>query len=239
MSAQRCVPSESSGCGVNAAVSWSGGKDSCLACFRAAGSGIRVGRLLNFVSRESGRVAFHGTPAWVIELQAEALGMPLAQYTATGMEEYENTFNKALAELKEQGVDTMVFGDIHIAEHRQWVELRCEQAALKVELPLWGIGSEGVVRALVAAGFRAIVVAARADLFDHTWIGRTIDHEFIRLVTELAAGSGLDVCGEQGEYHTLVVDGPLFGRKLEVTGAPVLRDGHWMLDLRDCRLGEK
>jgi len=219
-------------------VSWSGGKDGCFACFMALKQGYEVSHLVNFISREFRRVAFHGTRARLISRQAQAIGIPLVQYTVPpDMSLYEQAFKKAISALKRNGVEGMVFGDIYLQEHRDWIERVCGELGIIPLLPLWGMAPEHVLSDFIEAGFEAVIISAKADVFDREWLGRKIDHSFLFDIKNLEQGKGLDVCGEQGEYHTLVVDGPLFCKRIRVTyGVKVQRNGYWFLDIPRCRL---
>lgn len=221
--------------------SWSGGKDSCFACYKALAQGYEVSYLINFISREFRRVSFHGTRARLISRQAQAIGIPLVQYTVPpDMSLYEQTFKKAVSALKGNGVEGMVFGDIYLQEHRDWIERVCGELDITPLLPLWGMAPERVLDDFIETGFEAIIISAKADIFDEKWLGRRIDHSFLFDLKQLEQGKELDVCGEQGEYHTLVVDGPLFWKRLQVTyGDRVRRDGRWFLDIPGCRLKSK
>jgi len=222
-------------------VSWSGGKDSCFACYRALAQGYEVSYLVNFISRELKRVSFHGTRAHLISRQAQATEIPLRQYTVPpDMALYEQRFKKAVSALKRSGVEGMVFGDIYLQEHRDWVERVCGELDITPLLPLWGMAPERVLSGFIEAGFEAVIISAKAHIFDEEWLGRRIDHSFLLDLRKLGQGKETDVCGEQGEYHTLVVDGPLFCKRLQVTyGARVQRDGCWFLDIPRCRLVSK
>jgi uncharacterized protein (TIGR00290 family) len=221
--------------------SWSGGKDSCFACYRARSQGHEVTHLVNFISREFRRVSFHGIRAGLISRQAEAIGISLAQYTVPpDMSLYEQRFKRALSTLKRQGLEGMVFGDIHLEEHREWVERVCGELGIKPVLPLWGISSERVLTDFIEAGFEAIVTSAKADIFGEEWLGRKIDHSAWAALKALSQERELDVCGENGEFHTLVVAGPLFRKRIEVVyGARVQRNGSWLLDIPRWRLRPK
>ena len=218
--------------------SWSGGKDSCFACYKALAEGYEVSYLVNFISREFRRVSFHGTRAHLISRQAQAIGIPLVQYTITpDMSLYEQTFKKAVSALKRKGIEGMVFGDIYLQEHKDWIERVCGELGITPLLPLWGMASERVLSEFIEAGFEAVIVSAKSDIFDEKWLGQRIDHSLLPDMKELGQEKGLDVCGEQGEYHTLVVDGPLFRKRVQVTyGDRVQRNGYWFLDIPRCRL---
>lgn len=219
-------------------VSWSGGKDSCFACYTALARGYEVAHLVNFVSRQFGRVSFHGIRAHLIYRQAQAIGIPLVQHKVPpDMALYEQTFKQAVSTLKRNGVEGMVFGDINLQEHRDWVERICGELEITPLLPLWGMAPERVLSDFIERGFEAVIASAKADIFDEGWLGRRIDRSFLFDVKKLELGKEMDICGEQGEYHTLVVDGPLFRKRVQVTyGVRVQRHGYWFLDIPRCRL---
>jgi uncharacterized protein (TIGR00290 family) len=221
--------------------SWSGGKDSSFACYLAQRQGYDVTHLVNFISKEFRRVSFHGTRAHLISRQARAIGLSLAQYAVPpDMALYERTFKKAATAQKRQGAEAMVFGDIYLDEHRDWVERVCGELGLVPVLPLWGREPEALLKEFIDSGFEAVMISAKADIFGQEWLGRTIDHSFLVDFKQLVKGKDVDVCGEKGEYHTVVVDGPLFKQRLEITrGAKVLRDGYWFLDVPRCRARSK
>lgn len=218
--------------------SWSGGKDSCFACYNALAEGHEVSCLVNFISREFRRVSFHGTGAHLISRQAEATGIPLRQYAvAPDMSLYEQTFKKAVSALKRKGAEGMVFGDLYLQEHRDWVERVCGELGIAPVLPLWGMAPDEVLNGFIEAGFEAMMISAKADMFNREWLGRRIDRSFLSDLKKLKQAKELDICGEQGEYHTLVVDGPLFYRRVLVTyGARIERSGYWFLDIPKCKL---
>ena len=222
-------------------VSWSGGKDSCFACYKALAQGHEVSHLVNFISREFRRVSFHGTRARLVAKQAQAIGISLAQYTVPpDMSFYEQRFKDAVSSLKHKGIEGMVFGDIHIQEHRDWVERVCLEIGITPLLPLWGMPSEHILREFIEAGFEAVVVSANASIFSEEWLGRRIDQSFLVELNRLRHDKEIDVCGEHGEYHTLVVDGPLFRKRLQVAfGEKSQRDGYWFLDIPRCRMRPK
>jgi len=218
--------------------SWSGGKDSCFACYRALAQGYEVSYLVNFISRDFRRVSFHGTRARLISCQTQAIRLPLVQYTVPpDMSLYEQRFKRAVSVLKHRGAQGMVFGDIYLQEHRDWIERICREVGITPVIPLWGIAPERVLNEFIEAGFEAVVISAKADIFSEEWLGRTIDYGFLADIKRLGWGESVDVCGEQGEYHTLVVDGPLFIKRMQITyGDRVKRNGYWFLDIPRCRL---
>jgi len=220
--------------------SWSGGKDSCLACYKAMRSGVRVNYLLNFISREYKRCCFHGIESALLKLQTELAGIPVVQKEVSpDMAKYEEEFKEAVTELKSRGAVSMVFGDIYLDEHKDWVERVCRELGIEAIEPLWQVPAEKVVEEFIKSGFKAVVVSAKADLFDKNFVGRYVDSEFL---TELM-NRKICPCGENGEFHTLVIDGPIFSRKIEITESqPVLKKGfweYWFLDIRKYAAKDK
>jgi len=211
------------------AASWSGGKDGCLACYRALQEGYPVTHLLNTISATYDRVRFHGVPKDLIGAQAEAMGMKLLQ-RPTPDDDYTGAFVEALRSLLPEGLEGMVFGDLYTDEHLEWCRGVCAQAGIEAVHPLWGVPSEQVASDLMAAGFEAVVVSGNPDYFTEEQMGAVVSPEFIAWCRTI---EGLDVCGERGEYHTVVVDGPLFRRRVQIIdSSPVRVNGHCFLDIR-------
>jgi len=223
-----------------AIASWSGGKDSCLALFRAMQSGIKIKYLLNFISREYKRCCFHGIESRLIELQAKCLGIALIQKEVTAdMKKYEEEFKEAVTELKSEGINKMVFGDIYLLDHFSWVERVCSELSITPVEPLWENPPSELVREFIAAGFKSVIVSAKDDVLGKDFIGRIIDESLVRELEERK----ICPCGENGEFHSFVVDGPIFKNKIEILESePILKEGfwrHWFLDIKKYRVIEK
>ncbi|MBI2869502.1 MAG: diphthine--ammonia ligase [Chloroflexi bacterium] len=213
--------------------SWSGGKDCCLACYRASSSGLQIRYLVNMMTDDGQRSRSHGLATRWLQMQAEALGIPLVQ-RAAGNDDYEAQFKGVLRALKQDGITAGVFGDIDFNAHREWVERVCADAGIKPYLPLWQENQAALMREFIDSGFTAVVVAVKAALLGADWLGRTVDHAFL---ADLARLDNITPCGEAGEYHTLVVDGPIFNRRLDITGTGrVQQNGHWLLDIVNAEL---
>ena len=220
-------------------VAWSGGKDSCLASYRAAASGLKIRYLANMVTEDGKHSRTHGLSAQVLQAQAQAMGIPLVQRRAT-WNGYEGEFKKMLHTFRQEGIEGGVFGDIDFAEHREWVERVCREENITPHLPLWGENQEEILKDFINSGFKAIVVATRADMLGEEWLGRRIDLDFIKDLNELRQTKDITLCGEAGEYHTLVINGPLFQRRLEIRETrKVSRDEHWFLEILGTRLKTK
>ena len=215
----------------NVAVSWSGGKDSCLALYRALQQRYSVRALLNFVSQDSKRCCFHGVPRELMEWQSQSLGIPLVTHPMPdAMREYEEAFRRAIAGL--DGINGIVFGDIYLDEHKEWVERVCRSAGISCIEPLWNESPGALMEEFIDLGFMAVIVSCKADLFGPEWIGRIIDRAMLSELRD----RGICPCGENGEFHTLVVDGPFFRAPVELTAAKtVLVEGfwkHWFMDIK-------
>jgi uncharacterized protein (TIGR00290 family) len=189
---------------------WSGGKDSALAVARARQAGRAVDLLLTFGDAGSGRVRFHGTSRHMVERQVAATvaGRGLGVYTT--WEQMPAALEERLAELGRGGYAGVVLGDVHLADVRAWYEERVLAAGLEHVEPLWGDDPLALVEEFVAGGGRAVVTCVDTDRLDAAWLGRVIDESF---VAEIAA-TGIDPCGENGEYHSFAFAGPAFARPL-------------------------
>ncbi len=217
-------------------VSWSGGKDCCLACYRAMNCGLDIRCLLNMATEDGMRSRSHGLSKEVLEMQAGAIGLPLIQ-RKTSWDGYEEEFCKVLIDLKEQGITDGVFGDIDLDEHRQWVERVCNKCGITAHLPLWMEDQSALLNEFISSGFKAIIVATDAGVMGEEWMGREVGLKFM---SDLADTHKITPCGEAGEYHTLVTGGPLFKKELEVIGAEnILRDNHWFLNIKSCGYKDK
>ncbi|MBU1125038.1 MAG: diphthine--ammonia ligase [Candidatus Omnitrophica bacterium] len=216
--------------------SWSGGKDCCLATYRAMQQGYKIAYLLNFISRDSQRACFHGIERELMHLQSQRIGIPIVQKETTAdMLKYEEEFKEAVKDLMNKGLTAMVFGDIYLLDHQSWVERVCSEIGIKPIEPLWEESPRKLLEEFIDAGFKAIVVSCQADKFDQDFIGRIIDKE---VIDELEARK-ICPCGENGEFHTLVIDGPIFKEPIEIVKSePVLKEGfwkHWFLDIKEYR----
>lgn len=220
-------------------VSWSGGKESSLAGYRAREDGLEICYLANMVTEDGARSRTHGLSAEILRLQSQAMGIPLVQRQAT-WQSYEAEFKKMVNELKKEGVKGGVFGDIDLDEHREWVERVCREVGITAHQPVWGESQDDILKDFINSGFKAIIVATRADFLGEEWLGRSLDMDFFNEVKELGRTRGITPCGEAGEYHTLVIDGPLFQKRMEITEArKVFRDKHWFLEISSAELRAK
>ena len=216
-------------------VSWSGGKDSCFAAYKAMQQGYKLAYLANTVSREFKRVGLHGVKDTVVKDQAKAVGIPLLQ-KATTATHYEEEFKENLKR-KAKAVGGVIFGDIYLDECRARNTRICKDLSLLIIEPLWRKRSRDILIDFINSGFKAVVVSTQASILGKKWVGRKIDHSFLYDIQKLRS---IDPCGENGEYHTFVTDGPIFKKKIMITKTgKVLRDGYWFLDIKQYEIVNK
>lgn len=207
--------------------SWSGGKDSCLALYKALKGGFDVEVLLNTITEDGEYSRSHGLRAEVLRKQAEAIGLKIIQIK-TSWEDYETNYKQILAKLKEEGFSHGIFGDIDLEEHREWIEKVCASAGIKPVLPLWKMEREKVVREFISLGFCAVVCSVREGILEKEWLGKEINEEFIEEMKK----RGVDACGENGEFHTFVYDGPIFKKPLKLKfGEIKTRKKYYFIDI--------
>jgi len=209
------------------AVMWSGGKDSALAARRARRDGVEIACLVNFYDVETGRVRFHATRTELIAAQATGIGVPLVQ-RGTTWPGFEPVFRETLDALARDGIEGIVFGDIHLADVRAWYEVRVHAAGLAHVEPLWGAEPRDLLAEFVADGGRAVITCCESEKLDDSWLGRIIDERFVRDIASVP----IDPCGENGEYHSFAFAGPLFSRPVAQALGERRSDGRFaQLDL--------
>ncbi|GAB6876409.1 Dph6-related ATP pyrophosphatase [Thermaerobacter litoralis] len=212
-------------------LSWSGGKDSALALARlAADPAVRVAGLLATANETNGRISIHGVRQALVEAQARSLGLPLWWVPLPDPctnAEYEARMARALEHLAARGIATVAFGDLFLADIRAYRETQLARAGMAALFPLWGKDTRELARQVVGAGVRAVVVAVDPRHLGPEWLGRPYDEAFLA-----ALPAGVDPCGERGEFHTFVYDGPGFAAPVGFRAGPrVERNGFWYLDL--------
>jgi diphthine-ammonia ligase len=209
-----------------AAVSWSGGKDCCTALHRVAAD-FDVVCMVTMLSQDGTRSRSHGLRPELLRAQASRLGLAMLTGHCT-WDTYTGEFSRVLRGATERGVTHVIFGDIMFDSHREWTERVCRAEGLTAVQPIWGEPTSRLAREFVGAGGTARLVTVRPPLLDETWLGRTLTPDVLFELEEL----GVDPCGENGEYHTVVTACPLFSTPLEIVeGERVLRNGCWAIDV--------
>jgi diphthine-ammonia ligase len=203
--------------------SWSGGKDSCFALMQAISEGHSAAVLLN-VLNEEGRISrSHGIPSHILEAQAAAAGIPI-KLISSSWADYEKKFTAALESLKQQySLSHAVFGDIDLQAHRDWEEKVCAAAALSAVLPLWKKDRRQLVQTMIDSGISCMIVSCN-ETMGEKFLGRIITMELVKELEKI----DVDACGENGEYHTLVLNCPLFSTPLGVKiHSAQQHEGYW------------
>jgi diphthine-ammonia ligase len=202
--------------------SFSGGKDSVLALYKAMQVGEAVG-LIVMLEEEGKRSRSHGMPPELIHAQADSIGLPV--YTAAASwGDYEQVFMSLLEKAKNGGAEVLVTGDLDMPEHGCWHDKVTKNAGLKLGMPLWEMDHREAVEEFINLGFVTTIVTVNLSLgMREDDLGRTLTHEYIK---ELEA-RGIDPCGEGGEFHTTVIDGPIFKEPIPVRKCEILRNGEY------------
>jgi diphthine-ammonia ligase len=193
--------------------SWSGGKDSCHALYKALQEGQKIQALLTMMQDQS-QSNFHMIPTRLLDAQSEALGIPITKVSTTP-ETYEQQFKTALRQAKQNGAEGILTGDIYdVAQHQAgWLDSITTEIGLEPVRPLWHRNTDEVYNEFVNAGFKATVVRVKSAVLGMDYLGRTLDKQFYADLKKLG---NVDPCGENGEYHTFVRDGPIFSKAIEI-----------------------
>ncbi|MBS1310069.1 MAG: diphthine--ammonia ligase [Oscillospiraceae bacterium] len=190
-------------------LSYSCGKDSTLCLHKMLEAGAEPMALLVMFNPEAGRSYFHGVDPALLREYGEALELPLLA-VPTGGEEYHLSMEAALRRAKEQGAELVCFGDIDMENNRAWGEERCRNVGLEAVYPLWHHDRQENVREVLELGYRCLIKTLDRRVLPRHLLGRVMD----RAMVEEMTACGVDVCGENGEFHTIAVDGPVFHRPI-------------------------
>ena len=214
-----------------ALMSWSGGKDSCLALYEIQkSSDYRIAALLTTVTRDYDRISMHGVRRVLLEKQAASLELPLDQVLiskgATN-EEYETNLIGAVTMYSDQGIDSVVFGDLFLEDIKAYRDQFLARHGLRGIYPVWMRDTTEFIKEFIELGFKAVVTCVDSKALDQSFAGRIIDHDFLASLPV-----NVDPCGENGEFHTFVYDGPNFAQPVNfLVGETISRDGFWFCDL--------
>lgn len=205
-------------------LNWSSGKDAMMALHKLKRSKeSSVDKLVTTINAEAMRVSMHGVHLDLLHLQAKQLGLPLEIIelpSSASMEVYNQVMKECVERLKTEGFTHSAFGDILLEDLKTYREEQLQAVGLKGIFPLWQRDTAELVREGIALGYKAIVVCVNAEVLDRSFCGRVIDEQFLHDLPE-----GVDPCGENGEFHTFVFDGPLFQNPVDFTvGETIRRD---------------
>jgi len=219
------------------AVSWSGGMESALACHKVLKEGYDVAYLVVFVA-ETWPLFCHPIP--IMELQAKALGIPLLKLGVK--EPYEQSYREAITHLIDKGIEGIVTGDIYVVDdvHGRWMDKVTEGLDISVIMPLWNQDTSKVLDEEVSSGFRSIFTCLGQQWFTEEWLGRELNEKSVKDLKALAKESGMDPCGENGEYHTMTIDGPIFKETIEISKfRKEKHDNRLFIKISECSLKPK
>ncbi len=188
---------------------WSGGKDSALALYKVLEKGeFEIERLFTSISEQYERISMHGVRLELLKLQALSLGIPLDTLkipSPASMEVYDNLMRIQNQSYKDLNMDYSIFGDIFLEDLKKYRENQLAKVDIKTVFPIWGQNTKDTVMEFINLGFKAITVCVDDTKLDESFVGRNIDLDFINDLPE-----NVDPCGENGEFHTFVYDGPIF-----------------------------
>ncbi len=212
-------------------LSWSGGKDSCLALYEIQkAQDYRVAALLTTVTRDYDRISMHGVRRVLLERQAASLGLPLHEVFITKgatNQEYETKMEEAFSIYLEQGIDRVVFGDLFLEEIRAYRDQFLASHNMHGLYPVWLRDTTEFIREFINLGFKAVITCVNGEVLDSSFAGMMIDENFLS-----ALPPHVDPCGENGEFHTFVFAGPNFKEAVKFSiGDRVARESFWFCDL--------
>lgn len=209
-------------------VSYSCGKDSTLALYRMIKEGYTPVALFTTVNKKASRSWFHGVPKELLDEVSKSLNIPIHLVECEG-EEYKDAFTKFLIKVKEElGVEACVFGDIDLEAHRKWCTERCNEAKIEAIFPLWLENREKLTYEFIDSGFKTVIKNVRLDSLTTDFLGKQLTREVVQDIIK----TGSDACGENGEYHTFVFDGPIFNFKVNFKHNGIItNETHGFLDI--------
>lgn len=213
---------------MNSLCSWSGGKDSCFALMQAINQNYLPKILLNVLNEEGKISRSHGIPTAILQAQSNAMDIPM-HLISSSWNDYEKKFTAALSHLQQQYQLThAVFGDIDLQPHRDWEEKVCAYASLQAFLPLWQQNRRSLVMQMLNSGIETMIVSCNETMGEQ-FLGKILNEDLIDALESL----GVDACGENGEFHTLVLHCPLFKQKINVAITNTLKhENYWFTQLQ-------
>ena len=223
---------------------WSGGKDSAIALYEVMqNKEFEIEALVTTVNKIKSRISMHGVREQLLDMQAKSIGLPLHKVMLDempSMEEYNAQMKSMLDGFKSNGISHSIFGDIFLEDLKEFRDKKLAQVGVKGFYPIWKRDSYDIMRQFIDLGFKSVVVCTNSSYLDESFLGRDLDDSFMKDLPD-----NVDVCGENGEFHTFVYDGPIFDAPISFKkGKKVFRDyskdqkdnlnhdtGFWYLDL--------
>lgn len=217
------------------ALSWSSGKDSAWTLHRLREQGADVSVLVTTVNEKYQRVAMHAVRQQLLRVQSEVAGVPLIElpipYPCTN-EQYEAAMRGLVGQLRADGIEHMAFGDLFLEDIRQYRVDRLQGSGIEPLFPLWQLPTDTLAREMIDAGLKAVLTTVDPEQLSPEFCGRYFDHHLLAQLPQ-----AVDPCGENGEFHSFVFDGPMFSRPLEIDiGEVIERDGFYFCDVLPASL---
>jgi uncharacterized protein (TIGR00290 family) len=207
--------------------SWSGGKDSCLSLYRAIQENYEIKTLMTMCREDGLKSRSHGLSPEILTAQAKSLDLDLILCSAT-WDDYESVFKTQMSKFEREHYEAGIFGDIDLEPHKTWVLDALAHTEMIAHHPIWQESRRSLIEEFIDLGFEAIIVTVNTDLIDASFLGKTFNHE---LISELES-VGVDACGENGEFHTVVTNGPIFKQPLNLKISDTIKkDQYLMLNL--------
>ena len=217
---------------------WSGGKDSAMALYQVQKNNeFDIQYLMTSVNTNSKRISMHGVRNELLEAQALSLGLPLKKLflpESSEMDVYEQYLFEIMKQFKDEGIDYSIFGDIFLEDLKAYREKQLQKVAMHAVFPLWKKDTAFLIEQFIDLGFKTIVTAVDESKLSKEFAGRIIDTDFIKDLP-----SNVDPCGENGEFHTFVFDGPILKRPIKFDLGEIIHKtyshdkeyGFWFCDL--------
>ena len=206
-------------------LAWSGGKDSAWALHVLRANGVEVAGLFTTMREDTGRVAVHAVPRALLHEQIRGVSLPLYELPLPRDPDnalYERVLGEFVAGAKRGGITHLAFGDLFLEEIRRYRERQFAKAGVELLFPLWGLPTRPLAEEMVGSGLRAWLTCVDTTQAPASWAGALFDADFV-----LGMPDGIDACGENGEFHTFVFEGPMLERPLAVRPGGVSREGRW------------
>lgn len=212
---------------------WSGGKDSALALYHAQKSGeFSIDKLLTNINGKHRRISMHGVREELLDEQAKAIGIPLQNIILPeepSIQEYEQLMEANLQTLKKENFTHAIFGDIFLEDLKTYREKQLSTLSLTAVFPIWKRDTIELMHEFIDLGFKTVLVCIKADLLPKEFAGRIIDRDFLKDLPK-----NVDACGENGEFHTFVFDGPIFSKPVNFIKGEVVYKEYAAPKTNDC-----
>lgn len=202
--------------------SWSGGKDACLALYKAIEQGYSVDLLFTTFIGSGEHSRAHGLKKEIIEAQSKSLNIPF-EIGFADWGKYGPVLTEFINRSKTKDITGGIFGDIDLESHKEWLEDIAKETEIEAIFPLWNRQRVEIVKEFIELGFKTIIISTKTSVMDSKYLGRVLDKDLVEEFLEI----GIDPAGEDGEFHTLVIDGPIFSDKIELNVLGVVKRGKY------------